>query len=103
MSALSEAIGFWRRLGFELLHESAGPYPWAIMGDGLLVLGLHETDQFEGQAITYFAPDMGERIAALKRDGFTFAEEMAEEDGTVENAILRTPDNQQIFFFWGEI
>jgi hypothetical protein len=103
VSALTAAIAFWQLLGFELLHHSEEPYPWAILGDGLLVLGLHQTDQFAGEAITYFAPDMGKRIAALKRAGFDFAEEMAEAEGKIQNAVLRTPDDHQIFFFWGDI
>lgn len=99
---LGKAISFWGRLGFELLHESQDPYPWAIVGDRLLVLGLHQTDWFEQPTITYFAPDMGKRIAILKQEGFDL-EEMAEESGAVHNAILRMPDEQQIFFFHGEV
>lgn len=100
---LVAAIAFWQELGFETLHEALTPYPWAILGDGLMTLGLHETDQFEQQAVTYFAPDMAQRIAALKQDGFAFTEETADEGGSLQNAVLEAPDGQKFFFFQGQI
>ena len=100
---LPAALSFWDDLGFERLHESTSPYPWAIVGDGLIVLGLHQTSEWEGEALTYFSPEMREHIAQMKEHGFTFEEEMAGKDGIVTGAILRTPAGQQIFLFEGEL
>jgi catechol 2,3-dioxygenase-like lactoylglutathione lyase family enzyme len=102
------AAEFWSDLGFTSLHESQDPYPWGILSDEMMVLGLHQTDEdgefaFSGPAITYFAPDMADRIAGLKKDGITFANEMPDENGLVNNASLRGPDGELFFLFEGEI
>ncbi|MDX1663785.1 MAG: hypothetical protein R3272_08325 [Candidatus Promineifilaceae bacterium] len=103
VSDLAAALSFWEGLGFERLHESTSPYPWAILGDGLIVLGLHQSETFEGEALTYFDPDMPQHIAQMKAHGFTFKEEMSDEAGVVRNAVLETPAGQQIFLFEGEL
>lgn len=102
------AAEFWGELGFTSLHESQDPYPWGILSDEMMVLGLHQTGEdgefaFSGPAITYFAPDMADRIAGLKKDGITFANEMPDENGLVNNASLRGPDGELFFLFEGEI
>jgi hypothetical protein len=30
------------------------PYPWAILSDGLMLIGLHQTKNFSYPAVTYF-------------------------------------------------
>ena len=102
------AAEFWGELGFTNLHESQDPYPWGILSDEMMVLGLHQTDKngefaFSGPAITYFARDMADRIADLKQDGITFANEMPDENGLVNNATLRGLDGELFFLFEGEI
>ena len=104
---------FWSSLGFETLHVSDQPYPWGILSDGLVILGLHqrtpeaeaagENFEFSGPTLTYFDGAMKDHIAALKAEGFTFSQEMPDPDGTVGNAILATPEGGHIFLFAGEI
>ena len=100
---LAAAIAFWSKLGFETTYQSQEPYPWAIVGDGLIVLGLHQTDEFDDQALTYFSPTMGGCIVEMKKHGVEFASEMEGEGGLVDNAIVEAPDGQQFFFFQGEV
>jgi catechol 2,3-dioxygenase-like lactoylglutathione lyase family enzyme len=103
------AAEFWRNLGFTVLHESGEPYPWGILGDEMIVLGLHQAGDsssefaFSGPALTYFAGDMADRIAELKLEGIGFASEMADENGQVNNATLHGPDGELFFLFHGEI
>lgn len=87
-----KAAHFWQQLGFEPLYASSDPYPWGIFNDGLMVLGLHQTDQFQGPCPTYFAPDMPNRIEHLQAKGLTIA------DG-----ILKAPGGETLFLFTGEI
>ena len=104
---------FWSSLGFKTLHASDQPYPWGILSDGLVVLGLHqrtpeaeaagENFEFTGPTLTYFDGAMKDHIAALKAEGFTFSQEIPDPDGTVGNAILSTPEGGRIFLFAGEI
>ncbi len=103
------AATFWQDLGFTSLHESDDPYPWGILSDEKMVLGLHQTGEygreltFSGPAITYFAGDMVDRIARLKDDGLIFANEMTDDDGHINNATLHGPDGELLFLFEGEI
>lgn len=94
---------FWTQFGFDVLHQSAEPYPWGILGDGMVVLGLHQTADFTGPNLTYFAPDMPARIAAIRKAGVPITQEMPDEQGAVANAILNGPDDEVIFLFQGEI
>jgi hypothetical protein len=53
--------------------------------------------------MTFFAPDMVERIERLKEDGVLFATELMSESGLVNNATLLGPDGESLFLFEGEI
>lgn len=89
---LEKSIEFWALLGFKVVSRVADPYPWAIISDGLSIVGLHQTDHFSYPAITFFAADMPVKINRLKAMGLT---------GYVEkspgNIVITTPDQQHIF------
>lgn len=88
------SAAFWQKLGFKNMHESDAPYPWGIYSDGVTVLGLHQTTEFKEVALSFFAKDSKDRIAALKKEGFQF---FADLDPT--NSVLKSPDGQMIFVF----
>lgn len=91
---LDQSISFWEKLGFATLSKFTAPYPWAILSDGLAVVGVHQTNNFSDPAITFFASDMKEKIEQLKLaglDNFT-------EQGT-SNIVLTTPEQQKINLF----
>ncbi len=88
------SIAFWQKLGFTALSTFSSPYPWAIISDGLAVVGLHQTDNFSYPAITFFAADMQEKINKLKEQGL--------ENFTSKGAgsiVLTTPEQQHINLF----
>ena len=90
---------FWKKFDFNALTLNEEPYPWAIISDGLSLLGLHQTEHFKKPCITYFAPDMELRIAKLKENGInSFVGSDADNKG-IKNAALQTPEGQQIFLF----
>ncbi len=91
---LEKSIEFWQLLGFKTLSRFTSPYPWAILSDGLAIVGLHQTKEFEYPAITYFATDMPVKIAALKKAGLTGFTPKGPSD-----VILTTPEQQHIFLF----
>lgn len=66
---LKKAQAYFEKLGFKTLGVNATPYNWAIVSDGLMTLGLHETDHFSKPAITYFGAKSKEKIAELKKAG----------------------------------
>ncbi|HEU4717518.1 MAG TPA: hypothetical protein VFU15_06785, partial [Bacteroidia bacterium] len=69
-------------------------YPWAILSDGLAVLGLHQTTHFSHPTITFFAADMKEKIDQLKKDGLENYSEQSPASITVI-----TPEQQRINLF----
>jgi catechol 2,3-dioxygenase-like lactoylglutathione lyase family enzyme len=88
---LEVSIAFWEKLGFIALSKMARPHPWAILSDGLSILGLHQTTQFSYPAITYFAADMKNKIEALKQNGLgNFVEQGP------GNICITTPEQQHI-------
>ena len=92
---LEKSILFWKQLGFAVLSKFASPYPWAILSDGLAVVGLHHTNNFSYPAITFFASDMKEKIGKLKSNGL----KDYSESGGQGNIVLTTPEKQHINLF----
>lgn len=91
---LQISIDFWEKLGFKVLSKMESPYPWAIISDGLAVVGLHQTKHFDYPAITFFAADMNDKIEKLKASGIT-----GFSDSGKGNTVLTTPEKQHINLF----
>mgnify|MGYP002713109851 CR=1 FL=1 len=87
-----KASHFWQQFGFKEMYASGDPYPWGILSDEMIVLGLHQTDEFKGPCITYFEPDMAERVNDLQAKGLV-----------IENGILNGPAGETLFLFTGEL
>ncbi len=91
---LSVSIAWWELLGFKAISKFTSPYPWAILSDGISIIGLHQTTHFTAPAITYFAVDMKEKIAALRLAGLTGFTD----DGDT-NTTVTTLEGQKINLF----
>jgi catechol 2,3-dioxygenase-like lactoylglutathione lyase family enzyme len=111
---LPSSLACWSQLGFETLYQAVEPYPWAILGDGLVMLGFHQrTDEDDrditmhfpllGPTVTYFALDMADRIASLKAEGIQPVSEMRDAQGQVSGAVLEGPAGERLFLFHGQI
>lgn len=100
---LATAAATWERCGFNRLFTAEEPYPWAILSDDLVVLGLHQTTHFSGPHITYFAADMADRIARFQAEGLAVTPVPPELDGRVVNAVLPGPGRLRLFLFSGEL
>ena len=96
---LQAASDYWQTLGFQEAFRTDQPYPWAILSDGLLVIGLHQTDNFSGPILTYFAGDMEEKVVALRADDPDWIEDLPEVGGYETTS----PDGQRFFLFQGDI
>ncbi|NQT27419.1 hypothetical protein HQ585_18845 [candidate division KSB1 bacterium] len=57
---------YWENLGFNCIEYHHGPYPWGVFSDGMMHIGVHETDDFKHPMITYSAADMKERVKKLR-------------------------------------
>jgi predicted enzyme related to lactoylglutathione lyase len=101
-SDLQASRAFWEQLGFQTLHSADEPEPYAILSDELIVIGLHQTSDFSEPHITYFAPDMAERIQTFQAEGLPITP-LPAEDGSVVNAALEGPGGERFFLFQGSL
>ena len=92
---LNSSIAFWKMIGFEVKYQTIQPYPHAILSDGLMIIGLHQTKNFNYPAVTYFGLDTDKRVDQLKEQGLkNFTEMMGK-----NNVILKTWEGQHFFLF----
>ncbi len=91
---MDEAIEAWAKLGFIPTERHKSPYEWAIVSDGASIIGLHVTEEFTEPAITYFSPDMEDKLVALEASGLEI-----EFLGNRKSGKLLSPDGNQIFLF----
>ena len=91
---LDSSIAFWEKLGHKTLSKRSSPYPWAILSDGLAIIGLHQTDSFSVPTITFFASDSKDKIEKLKQSGLTDFTQQSE-----SNIVLTTPEQHKINLF----
>lgn len=103
VSDVEVALAYWQQLGYQQLYAALEPYPHAILSDNLMVIGLHQTSDFNEPHITYFAPDMAANIADLQSKGLQIKAMQPVEGGTVTEAELIGPGEQKFFLFQGEI
>lgn len=96
------SVAYWKQLGFECVREGDQPYPWAVVSDGLIRLGFHQTTKLTQPTITYFVPDMPERLKRLRRKGVKFKAEQKDKQGRRVGAVIESPDGQRFFLFTGE-
>ena len=91
---LETSLQFWGKLGFTSVSKFTSPYPWAIITDGLSIVGLHQTKHFSEPAITFFAADMKDKINKLKDLGLTDYTPQGE-----ANITVNTFEQQKINLF----
>ena len=92
---LDSSIKYWKKLGFEVKTQMTQPYPWAILSDGLMLIGLHQTKNFSYPAVTYFGLNTEKRIQDLKGKGVTGFTEMMGKN----NVTLKTWEGLHFFLF----
>jgi len=92
---LATSIAYWKKLGFEAKYQSTTPYPHAILSDGLMIIGLHQTKHFTYPAITYFGMNTEKRIGELKAKGLKNFTEVQGKN----NVVLNTWEGQHFFLF----
>lgn len=91
---MNKEIAFWEDIGFKVGERNEEPYPWAIVSDGLFIIGIHQTEEFDRPALTYFAPDMARKLKTLEESGVPYKDL---DDGN--SGAIDTPEGQQFFLF----
>ncbi|MES1220925.1 MAG: hypothetical protein ABUT20_35830 [Bacteroidota bacterium] len=92
---LNSSIVFWKKIGFTVKSQMTAPYPYAILSDGLMLIGLHQTKDFNYPAVTYFGLNTEKRIQHLKEQGLkNFTEMMGK-----NNQVFNSWEGQHFFLF----
>jgi hypothetical protein len=99
--SLNHSLAYWKKLDFIATHASKSPYPWAILSDGVMTIGLHQTDSFTSPALTYFSSNIGEQLKSLEQWNIPFTP-MSSLPGHHEGAIIAAPDGQLLLLLQGD-
>ncbi len=102
IDTLAKEQPWWIKLGFKINRESTTPYPFAYLTSGFTELGIHEGKDIPSLALTYFMPDMLNRINRLREQGLEAAEIIPGPDSLPRNAIYVSPDGQLVYLFEGK-
>ena len=92
---IAVSVAFWKKLGFTEKGGMKGSEAYSIVSDGLMIIGLHQTKEFNYPAITYFGINAAKRIQQLKDKGLNNLTEMRDKN----NVVLKTWEQQHIFIF----
>lgn len=88
--AIRESLEFYEKLGFvQAPVGETWPYPYAVVTDGRLFLGLHGAP-IESPALTFVLPHLARGIEQLGELGVTFDKELLAEDA-FNQASFRDP------------
>jgi catechol 2,3-dioxygenase-like lactoylglutathione lyase family enzyme len=67
---LLESLAFYERLGFtQVTTGEAFPYPYAVVADGRLAIGLHGRELPQSPLLAFVLPDLLSKLDALERSG----------------------------------
>lgn len=104
VESLDESIPFWEKIGFKNTYRN-DEWKFAIVSDGILLLELHAHEMDNRPAITYFDPDMVEKVTLLKKRGIEMRSEKKYDVGGKEaiDASAVSPDGQIWYFFTGNV
>ncbi|MCB2210880.1 VOC family protein [bacterium] len=95
---------FWIKAGFEY---RGGPYTeperWGILGDPSLSVGIHQTDNYDKPALTFFSMEQKDLLYDLAVDGAEFQWTTLDKDRNIVNGALLTPNGYLVFLFTGDL
>lgn len=74
---LNKSVTLLQKVGFEKIQGEELPYPWAAVSDGLLNLGLYQSQDLKIPALVYHSEDLDERLESLSQEGFEVFPEVA--------------------------
>ncbi|NLG76357.1 MAG: hypothetical protein GX535_08975 [Xanthomonadaceae bacterium] len=92
---IRESLSFYETLGFEqLLVGEVWPYPYAVVTDGRLYIGLH-AQRIREPTLTFVLPDLRARLGTLESLGIDFDELQVGTD-VFNHATFLDPNDQRV-------
>ncbi len=72
---LLDSLAFYERLGFsQVTVGEAWPYPYAVVADGRLAIGLHGRELAQSPLLAFVLPDLLEHLGSLEQHGIEILE-----------------------------
>jgi hypothetical protein len=96
---LLETLQWYTDAGYTVVKNKLVPYRFATISDSFLTIGIHERKEIPSTAITYYMPDMAERIATIKKMGYKPTDEYPSKGGVVADAVFTSPEGQLLYLF----
>lgn len=97
------AKAWYGMVGYKSTGDNTVPYPWGIVSDGAINLGLHQSTHFDKPALTYFSSNAPERIEALQAEGVEVQNAIpGAGNGPIQNGVATSPDGWPVFIFQGD-
>ena len=94
--AVLASLEFYEGLGFsQATTGEAWPYPYAVVSDGRLSIGLHQRELVQSPLLSFVLPNLFERLDALERHGIEVLDRRLGGD-VFNEASLATPGGQLI-------
>jgi len=76
-----ESLAFYERLGFtQVTAGEAFPYPYAVISDGRLAIGLHGRELPQSPLLAFVLPDLRDELEAIERRGVAILERRVGDD-----------------------
>ena len=97
---LGRAATFWDALGFVAFDPVRMPFTKVVAAGRDLNVGLYDVD-LRQPVLAFSAPDMPERIAALRGQGHRFVERLPRRMDPRENALLEAPEGTWLLLTTG--
>jgi catechol 2,3-dioxygenase-like lactoylglutathione lyase family enzyme len=90
------SIAFYERLGFtQVTTGEAWPYPYAVVTDGRLAIGLHGRELLQSPLPAFVLPDLGRHLPAIERLGIEMLDRRLGSD-VFNEASFETAGGQMI-------
>lgn len=99
----SESIEFYKKLGLQIIVDSAPRYVRFACPDGDATVSLHETENASDcpNIVLYFeCDDLDAKVAKLKNLGFKFEQEPINQSWLWRESYLKDPNGNKICLFY---
>lgn len=99
---IAESIEFYKKLGLEIIFDSAPRYVRFACPDGDATFSLHETENVSECAnigLYFECEDLDAKVAELKNLGVQFEQEPTDQTWLWREAYLRDPNGNRICLF----
>ena len=99
----SESIEFYKKLGLQIIVDSAPRYARFACPDGDATVSIHESETFSDcpNIVLYFeCEDLDAKVAELKNLGLRFEQEPVDQTWLWREAYLKDPNSNRICLFY---